>query len=218
MQELNKKLTKKQKLIYDFIAKYYENYGYAPTLREIGEKFDFGTSAAQSFVKVLNDKGYLVKSHNSPRSILTKQESLKNMSISIPLLGIISAGYGIQVDQSNDPDFIEVPTSMAKNSRDYYCLKVSGWSMRDSDIADGDIIVARHQATADNGDIVIAILKGDFDEKATLKKYYHRSSHVELIPQNPQYKKLIVSLDQIEIRGKFCGLIRNVNSATKEVD
>ncbi len=212
MQQVNSKLTQKQKQIYDFVCKYYEKNGFAPTLKEIGVNFDFGISAAQSFIKVLTDKGYLIKAFNSARSIIPKKEAISNMSISLPLLGTISAGYGIQVYEANEPDTVEVPASMAKNARDYYCLKVSGWSMRDSDIADGDIIVIRHQATANNGDIVVAIINGDFDEKATLKKYYHRTDHIELIPQNPQYKKMIVPLDQIEIRGKFCGLIRQATS------
>lgn len=211
MQEANSKLTQKQKLIYDFVCAYYDKNGYAPTLKEIGERFDFGISAAQSFVKVLTDKGYLAKSFNSARSIVPKKETVSNMSISLPLLGTISAGYGIQVDESTNPDLVEVPSSMAKNARDYYCLKVSGWSMRDSDIADGDIIVVRHQAIADNGDTVVAILKGRFDEKATLKKYYHRGNYIELVPKNKDFKKITIPIDQagdLEIRGKFCGLIR----------
>lgn len=211
MQAQNNKLTQKQRDVYEFVSDYYEQNGFSPTLKEIGNHFGFGTSASQSYVNLLTDKGYLVKSFNSRRSIIPKTESLKNMSISLPVLGVISAGYGIQVDESSNPDFVDVPTSMAKNTRDYYCLKVSGWSMRDSNIADGDLIVVRHQASADNGDIVVAILNGDFDEKATLKKYYHRTDHIELVPQNPQYKKIAVPLDQIEIRGKFCGLIREAH-------
>ncbi len=217
MQEVNTKLTQKQKQIYDFVCKYYDKNGFAPTLKEIGEKFGFGTSASQSFVKVLTDKGYLVKSFNSSRSVIPKKESVSNMSISLPLLGTISAGFGIQVYESSDPDIVEVPASMAKNARDYYCLKVSGWSMRDSDIADGDIIVVRHQATADNGDIVVAILTGNSEEKATLKKYYHRTNYIELVPQNPEFPKMKVELDKIEIRGKFCGLIREAKVNEDEV-
>lgn len=211
MQAQNNKLTQKQRDVYEFVSDYYEQNGFSPTLKEIGNHFGFGTSASQSYVNLLTDKGYLVKSFNSRRSIIPKTESLKNMSISLPVLGVISAGYGIQVDESDNPDLVDVPTSMAKNTRDYYCLKVSGWSMRDNNIADGDLIVVRHQASADNGDIVVAILNGDFDEKATLKKYYHRTDHIELVPQNPEFSKIDVPLDQIEVRGKFCGLIRQAN-------
>lgn len=208
MQEGNSKLTQKQKQIYDFISSEYDKNGFAPTLKEIGDAFGFGTSSAQSFVKVLSDKGYLSKVSNSARSIIPKKEVAQNMSISLPLLGVISAGYGIQVDESSSPELVEVPASMARNSRDYYCLKVSGWSMRDSDIADGDIIVIRHQAVADNGEIVVAILKGEFDEKATLKKFYHRGKSIELIPQNPAFEKIVAKPHEVEIRGKFCGLLR----------
>jgi len=208
MQGANAKLTLKQRHVYDFISFSYSKNGYSPTLKEIGENFGFGISAAQNFVNVLTNKGYLVKARSSPRSIIPIKESHENMSISVPLLGIISAGYGILVNESSNPEIIEVPATMAKNARDYYCLKVSGWSMRDSDIADQDIIVVKHQASADNGDIVVAILKGNFAEKATLKKYYHRGDHIELVPQNPEFQKISVGLDQVEIRGKFCGLIR----------
>lgn len=212
MQEPNVRLTQKQREIYEHISQYYNQNNFSPTLKEIGETFGFGISGAQSFVKVLMEKHYLYKSPNSPRSLVPKNESLYNMSVSLPLLGTISAGYGIQIDETSEPEKIEVPTSMARSGRDYYCLRVVGWSMKDSNIADGDIIVIKHQATADNGEIVVAILKGEFDEKATLKKFYHRGKYIELIPQNPEFEKITVPLDKIEIRGKFCGLIRRVES------
>lgn len=208
MQEGNSKLTKRQKQVYDFVSSQYKKNGFAPTLKEIGNEFSFGTSSAQSFVRVLSDKGYLTKVSNSARSIIPKKETVQNMSVSLRILGVISAGYGIQVDESSEPELVEVPASMARNTRDYYCLKVSGWSMRDSDIADEDIIIVHHQAVANNGEIVVAILKGDFEEKATLKKFYHRGNLIELIPQNPTFKKIVAQPGEVEIRGKFCGLLR----------
>jgi len=153
-------------------------------------------------------KGAISRRQNIPRSIVFKVEKPKNMTISIPLLGVISAGEGIIVNEESEPELVEAPATMINAGFNHYALKVSGFSMTKDGIMDGDTIVVRQQAVANPGDTVVAILKGDFEEKATLKRFYPKEDIIELQPRNPLMKSLKVKPEELEIRGRFCGLIR----------
>lgn len=201
-------LSPRQSEVLSFIKRFYKRCSFSPTLKEISEEFDISIPSAQGFVGILVDKGYLQKIPNSQRSLIPKESSLENRTISLPVLGTISAGYGIVVNEEVEPEMTEVPADMVTKANETYCLRVRGWSMKDDGIADGDTVVIQHQAFADNGDTVVAILKGSFEEKATLKKYYHRGSFIELIPKNPEFESIKIDPSEIEIRGKFRGLIR----------
>lgn len=201
-------LSPRQSEVFNFIKRFYNRNSFSPTLREISEEFDISIPSAQGFVNTLIDKGYIQKTPNVQRSLIPKGSTVENRTISIPTLGIISAGYGVVVNEDVEPEMTEVPADMVSSATETYCLKVSGWSMKDDGIADGDTVVIQHQAYADNGDTVVAILKGDFEEKATLKRYYDRGNFIELVPKNPEFKPMRIDRSQIEIRGKFKGLIR----------
>ncbi|MBU4299247.1 transcriptional repressor LexA [Patescibacteria group bacterium] len=201
-------LTKRQKEVLDFITGYQKRKGYAPSLEEICKKFKLASvSTAHFHVSKLRDAGYLTKEENKPRAIdVMKREKI----IKIPIVGTIAAGQPIEA--------IEVPSetiAVTKNEigkfGNYYALRVQGNSMVDDGIFDGDIVVIRKQATADNGQTVVAIID---DNEATLKKIYREKKFIKLQPANqtilPIYRK------EVEVRGVVIKIVRNLENGTQD--
>ena len=203
-------LTKKQAKVLSFLKKFYEKHGYAPSLNEIAQSFDISIPTAQGYLQALVLKGVISRHRNKPRSIVFKTEKPKNMTVSIPLMGVISAGEGIIVNEESEPELMEAPATMIISGFNHYALRVSGFSMVQDGIMDGDTIVVRQQAVANPGDTIVAILKGGFEEKATLKRFYPKNDLIELRPRNPLMKSIKINPEDMEIRGKFVGLIRDV--------
>jgi len=200
-------LSKKQLELLAYIKKYQSDRGEAPTLGEIANKFNISIPAVHLRLRTLVLKGYVAKTPYKPRSFTLKSDlSLK--SVSLPLLGVISAGQGISVFEEPHPDLVEVPSSMVNTSYPHYCLKIDGNSMIGDGILSGDNVIIRQQTHANNGDIIVAIIHDEFEEKANLKRYFQRGTEVELRPSNPNLSSKIYRADQIEVRGKYCGLIR----------
>lgn len=182
-------------------------------MKEVAEHFAVSIPTVQGYFKELALKGAISKLPNKSRSIVIKGTDLpKNMSVSIPEIGIISAGEGIIVHENEEPNFVEVPASWVNSGAQYYCLRVSGFSMYQDGIFDNDVILVRRQATADNGDTVVAIRKDSQEERATLKVFYDRGKQIELKPKNPFLNSIFLDRKNVEIRGKFCGLIRQEDS------
>lgn len=190
-----KLLTPRQKKVLDYIRWYKEKEGYSPTLNEIAQFLKKSLSTAQHYVEELKDRGFLRKSENMARGISPVEETQK-----ILLLGYIAAGEPIEPIENPEP--ISVPVSMINNAGNYYALKVKGNSMIDDGIADEDIAIIQHTITADNGDTVVAITENG----ATLKILRKRNSSIFLEPRNKNLTNIYPK--QLEIRGKFCGLIR----------
>ena len=202
-------LTKKQWKILEFLKSFHEKKEYPPSLKEISQHFNVAIPTAQGHLKSLILKGAIARHPHKSRSIIFKQEKPRNMTVSVPLLGTISAGEGILLYENENPQLVEAPSDMTTSGYNHYALKVIGFSMIKDGIMDGDTIIVRQQATAEIGDPIVAILKGDFDEKATLKRFYPKDDIIELRPRNPIMRPIIVNRDQLEIRGKFVGLLRN---------
>lgn len=196
-------LTQKQKKVLDYVSKYIEKRGYAPTTKEISTKFDISLSTAHGHLKNLETTGYLQKENNKARAIeVIKREDM----ITIPVLGPIAAGQPIEA--------LEIPESTIAISKKeitstckHYALRVQGNSMINEGIFDGDIVVLRQQSTADNGQTVVAIID---DNEATLKKIYREKGRFRLQPANqemlPFYRK------EVEIRGVVVKIIRNLDN------
>ncbi len=201
-------LTKRQKQALDYIKKYIKQHDYAPSLEEIKKHLRLSSvSTAHFHVKSLQSMGYLQKEENQPRALTTK----KNLqAIEIPIIGTIAAGQPIEA--------VEVPDETIALSRNevsrfgkYYALRVTGNSMIDEGIFDGDIVVIKKQETADNGQTVVAIVD---ENKATLKKIYKEQNRIRLQPANPDlfptYRK------EVEIRGIVVKIIRNIETQTEK--
>ena len=202
-------ITKKQKLVFDFINTYIAENGISPTIEEIRKKLKLrAVSTVHEHIKSLEEKGYLSKSENSARSLLLKKE-IKAI-VEIPILGRIAAGEPIEVIENRE-DTISLINPNIQNSNGFYALRVVGDSMIDEGIFDGDIVVIKKQSVAENGQTVVAIID---DNKATLKKLYREKTRFRLEPRNqnmiPFYRK------EVEVRGVVVQIIRNINIDEKQ--
>jgi len=189
-------LTPIQKRVFNYITGYIYSHGYAPSNAEIASEFGFSRTSAYRHIQSLSRKGMLEKIENQPRGL-----ALGSNEESVPLLGYIAAGEPIEPIEN--PEFINVPNSLLRDRiAQYYALRVRGDSMIDMGILDGDIVVIKHQFTANPGDIVVGIT----EKGATLKQFKIVGNRVALIPKNPNYQTIFPK--KLEVRGKFVGLIR----------
>jgi len=197
MQE-SKPLTKRQKETLNFISSFLRENGYSPLLKNIAKFLKTkNLSTAQYFVEELKKKGYLKKLPYKSRGITPI-----NKSQTVPLLGYIAAGKPIEPIEN--PETIEIPRNIKLDTyHSHYALQVKGDSMIDMGILNDDIVLIKHQMTAENGDVVVAVTK----DGATLKVYKKKNGKIILEPRNKDYPAIYPK--QLEIRGKFCGLIRN---------
>ncbi|MDP2704575.1 MAG: transcriptional repressor LexA [bacterium] len=196
-------MTRRQKQVLDFITDYQKRKGYAPILEEIRKRFKLASvSTAHFHISKLRDLGYLTKEENKPRSIdVLGRETM----VKIPLLGIIAAGQPIEAIQSRET--IAVPKSKIPSSSEVYALRVVGNSMIDENINDGDIVLVKQQATAENGQKVVALID---NHEATLKKFYKERGQIRLQPANKTFEPIIIRKDRdIKIQGVVIDVIRN---------
>jgi repressor LexA len=202
-------LSKRQKEALEHINRYFSKNKYPPTLEELGKLMKIrSVSAVHKHVSALRAKGFLKNPIKSTRSISTFQNSEAYKEI--PLLGTISAGAGIEPMENPEP--INVASDLLCGSGSHYALKVSGDSMIEEGIFDGDTVIIRSQTIAQDGDTVVAIISTP-EELATLKKIYYLGDKIELRAANPKLKDWPrqYNIGDIEIRGKFCGLTRKTD-------
>ena len=200
-------ITKRQKDVLDYIKKYVADNGYPPAIREICKGVNL-SSPATVFVhmKNLEQLGYIKTTSNKFRTIeiLCENEYLeKNEDIvKVPLLGKITAGSPITaIEQPNE--FFDIPASLIPATATVFTLHVSGESMINAGIFDGDYVIVQKQNTAKNGDIVVAMT---MENEATLKTFYKEKDHIRLQPENDTMDPII--LDNCVILGKAIGLYR----------
>jgi repressor LexA len=198
-------LTKRQKEIVDFLREYRAEHGISPTQREIREKFhlsSFGT--IQKHLKRLEEKGALSRQWNRSRGISPAEEERKGREVA--LFGYVAAGRPIE--PFPDEETIEVPSSLLGKG-EHFVLRVRGDSMIEDGIRDGDYVVVARRSTAQNGQTVVALVRGE----ATLKKYYSEGSRVRLQPANASMKPLTVDAQDLTLQGVVTGLIRDYSRA-----
>ncbi|MBU1037239.1 transcriptional repressor LexA [Patescibacteria group bacterium] len=195
-------LTRKQKEIYEYIKSYIRKNGISPTFEEIKKHFKLkALSGVYQHIDALIDKGFLIKNENLSRGLeLNKQEKM----VTVPLLGTIAAGQPIEAIEIPD-ETITVIKDNFYNYNNLYALRVQGNSMIDEGIFDGDIVVLRKQAIANNGEMVVAIID---DNEATLKKLYREKDKFRLQPANPTLFPLYRK--EVEVRGVVVKIIRNI--------
>lgn len=194
-------LTRKQKDVLDYITDFVREKGYSPTQKEIQEHFGFKSlGSVQDYIRYLTQGGHLNNDSNSVRGLTPAHMSSQGTE-EIPLLGSIAAGVPIEAIEHNDT--IAVPTTMLRKGT-HYALTVKGESMIEDGILNGDTAVIRHQTSADNGQIVVAVV----DNETTLKRYFKRAKQIELHPANSAMKPIIIKDRECEIRGVMVGLLR----------
>jgi len=199
-------ITKKQKAVLDYINHYQTENGISPTQKEIKEYFNLKSfGSVQRYLKYLKDAGLLTNEWNSRRGLKTRtDDQLLSMFPKIPVVGDIAAGNPIEAIEKCD-EFINVPSSLVKSSGIHFGLNVNGDSMIEAGINDGDLAIIRSQATANNGEIIAAIIDGD----ATLKTLERKDNQIHLIPANSKYKPINVTGTNFTIAGILTGILRS---------
>lgn len=202
-------LTPKQKQIIDFIKKYLKKNKYSPSLQEIGKRFKLAKSTVHQHIEELKEKGYLKKADYKARSIELSKNKISDL-VGIPLLGTITAGQPIETFETSEK--IKVPKNLLSKNGENFALQVSGNSMIDEGIFDGDTVIIRKQPTAENGENVVALINGS---ETTLKKVFREKNGFRLQPANPELKPIFVK--NLEIQGKVVSIIRNFEELKKEI-
>lgn len=199
-------LTDRQRAIYDFIREVIIDDGRPPTMREIGERFEIrSTNGVREVLAVLEKKGYIRREPYLSRGIELVEEIPTSVT-AIPVLGRVAAGLPLLAVE-NIEGHVAVDQSYLP-SGDVFSLRVTGESMRDEGIKDGDLVLVKKQDTAHRGDIVVAII-GD---EATVKRFFPDRSRVRLEPANPDFGPIIVDKNApgFFIVGKVVGLLRKM--------
>ena len=201
------KLTNRQEYILQVLKKLIAKNGYPPTVREIGEEANLHSPATIHFhLTKLEEKGYIKKdtSKNRTIEILVPNEYLEKDEniIEVPLLGKVTAGTPIEAIETPN-EYFPLPANIVSNKKEIFTLKVSGESMINVGIYDGDILIVERCSTAKNGDTVVAMNK---DNEATVKTFYKEDGYFRLQPENDTMDPII--LTEVTILGKAVGLYR----------
>jgi repressor LexA len=194
-----------QRQTLEFLKNFLADKGYAPSLKDIADFIGVKSpSTAHFHLERLEDKGFIRRGADGMLELLDRVTPELGPT-AVPLVGLIAAGRPIEaIEQSTT---IEIPPHMIDGRGEVYCLEVSGNSMIDEHICDRDIVVIKKQDTAEDGQIIVALLE---DGNATLKRYRRlKSGQVMLIPANPTMQPITV--DRVAIQGRLIGVIRDLH-------
>ena len=198
------KITAKQQEILEYIKSCILSKGYPPAVREICEAVHLkSTSSVHSHLETLERNGYIRRDPTKPRAIEIMDDDFaltRRDVVNVPIIGTVTAGEPILAEE-NIIDYFPVPVEMLPNLPTFM-LKVHGESMINAGIYDGDAVIVAQQPTAENGEIVVALL----DDGATTKRFYKENNHYRLQPENDAMSPIIT--DHVQILGKVIGLVR----------
>ena len=214
-------LKDREKKVLEFISTQIRQNGYPPTVRDIGAALGIkSTSTVQRSMEILEEQGYIRKQAGKRRAFEVVQggsdgssmvrepkESYRTDIVDVPLVGRVAAGTPILAEQNIEGSF-PMPAQFVGRGTNFM-LTVHGDSMVEAGIMDGDYILVQEQKTANNGDIVVAMVQGEFDAESTVKTFYKENGHIRLQPQNPSMDPIIV--DDCEIIGLVKGVFRYLN-------
>lgn len=198
-------VTPRQREIYDFICRFIDARGHAPTIAQIQLHFGLrAPSTVHQALTTLVEEGLIRRIPNVSRGIeIVKREETDPEALEIPLLGVVAAGQPIEAILNNET--VPVPRSMLGRGRTF-ALRVRGDSMIDEHICDGDIVVVESRQSAENGQKVIALIDGS---DATVKRFYNDAGKIRLEAANPRYKPIFVTPpSRLSIQGVVIGVIR----------
>jgi repressor LexA len=203
MAELD--LTKRQQEIFDFIKKYSAKYGYPPTVRDIGKAIGLtSSSTVHAHLANLEKIGLLRRDPSKPRAIeLLVGKAKRAVSGGLPLVGRVAAGEPVLAEE-NIEEYVQIPP-LAGGDEGEYVLTVTGDSMINAGIHDGDHVVVRTQDTAKDGEIVVALVG---DSEATVKRFFKENDHVRLQPENDALEPILST--EVTLLGRVVGVLRRV--------
>ena len=196
-------LTKRQREILNYLADFIQQQGYAPSLEEIGQRFGLSSLATvHKHLTNLEGKGFIRRSWNKSRSVEIVPTKHGAQSRELDLMGYVAAGEPIEAVATLES--IAVPEMIIGNNR-AYVLRVRGDSMIDEQIRDGDYVVVEDRKTAENGEMVIALLN---NAEVTLKMLFRENDSVRLQPANRKMEPLVIRAVDLRIQGVVVGIMR----------
>jgi len=197
-----KQLTPRQQEILDFLTGFIEKNSYPPTIRETAKAFSISVKGAYDHIKALEKKGVIKLQENRSRAleIVSKKESDDSVT-EVPLLGTIAAGNPILAEE-NWKGSVRVPVEYARTGT-CFALRVQGDSMRDAGIRSGDLAIIEQRPTAENGEIVAALI----EDSATLKRFFRENNRIRLQAENPDYAPIYTQ--DVRILGKLKAILRS---------
>ncbi len=198
-------LTKRQREILDYLSSYSEDKGYAPSFEEIARQFNYNSLATvHEHLSNLERKGYIKRSYNESRAIEILPSEVNPRAMDLPLLGTVAAGMPIEAIAVHET--IAVPEDFCRRGGSHYVLRVRGNSMIDEQIRDGDFVVINERRSADNGEMVIALVD---NTAATVKRFYReRDGRIRLQPANETMTPMYVHENDVTIQGVVVGVLR----------
>ncbi len=200
-------LSPRQAAILDYIKEVVAVKGYPPTVREIGSAIGLNSpSTVHGHLNLLEQKGYIKRDPAKPRALEVVDFSPYSSSsdkemVNVPILGTITAGKPILAVENMD-DFFPLPIDFIRSNKDIFILQVSGESMIEAGILDGDHIIVEETPVVNNGEIAAVLI----EDEATVKRFYKENDHIRLQPENSLMEPIIV--DEVKILGRVIGLFR----------
>ncbi|MFQ3546717.1 MAG: transcriptional repressor LexA [Termitinemataceae bacterium] len=201
-----KELTERQREVLSFISDFTKTHTYPPTIREIAEHFSISVKGAYDHLSALKKKGYLKLADKRSRTIEVLRDDRTSAQTEelyeIPILGSVAAGKPILAEENWD-GILKLPHNMLKKQASYFALRVQGDSMIDAGILNGDLAIIEKRETAQNGEIVVALV----DEAVTLKRFFKETNRVRLQPENSAYSPIYSQ--NVRILGRLANIIRS---------
>lgn len=201
----NQNSNERQKKVLNFIKEFLREKGYPPSVREIGKAVGLkSSSTVHGYLARLEDEGFIKRDPTKPRAIDLLEEKPWDKTVSVPLVGRVTAGIPILAEE-NIQDVFAFPQSLVGTRDKTFMLKVQGESMINAGIFDGDYILVRQQNTANNNDIVVALIN---EESATVKRFFKEKDCIRLQPENDTMKPFYEK--QVAVLGKVIGVYRQM--------
>ena len=199
-----KPATERQRRILQAITEFTSERGYPPSVREIGERVGLSSSSTiHAHLKALERRGLISRDPTKPRALRSGTHSPAREVVVMPIVGKVAAGLPITATENLEGEF-SLPAAFVPRSSDSFMLRVQGDSMIEAAILDGDLIVVRPQRTADNGEIVVAMMDGE----ATVKRFYREAGRIRLQPENRDMAPIYAS--DVEIIGRVEAVVRRL--------
>jgi len=202
-------LTKRQKQVLDFLVQFIDRHGYSPSFEEIAAGLSLTSLATvHKHLATLEKKGFIRRGYNQSRSVEVMalprpvREEVARHAVELPLMGRIAAGQPLEAIENPEP----ISLGDFTRSKNVYVLQVKGDSMVDDHILDGDYVLVEQTETANNNDIVVALVRG---EEATLKRFFREpNGRIRLQPANAQMPPIVLAAKELKIQGRVIGVLR----------
>ena len=198
-----KELTERQREILQFISTYIRRHSFPPTIREIGQHFEISVKGAHDHVIALKRKGHIrADSRSRTMELIHPDTRDRSAVVDVPILGPVAAGSPIMAEENWD-GAVPVHESLLKKNAEYFALRVRGDSMEGAGIMDGDLAIVERRDTAENGEIVVAMV----NEAMTLKRFFREKTRIRLQPENENYKPIYTQ--DMRMLGRLAQIVRS---------